>query len=231
MRRPWAVITTSVLAALVAGGALAGANAVREHRAAAPPSTSPPPASETVGVSGCLVEPCQVLTITRVAGTQVELVADRGARSGRLRLGGPTSSDVIEATVTDLGVTLTKSSLQCVAGPLSACVIRGEYGGGTAGQVVVGRSGKWSSLDKPFLSDAGYLALAEVTGAQSGPEVVVARYDCDRAAVADCAGTPVYAQVVGTNGRPAGCTAAYDELAHLPGYPDVALTSEDLSPC
>ncbi len=58
-----------------------------------------------------------------------------------------------------------------MASTLSACLIRAGYHGGTAGQVVVGRSGKWSSLAKPFVSDAGYLVLAQVT-ADVGPEVI-----------------------------------------------------------
>jgi hypothetical protein len=230
-RRPWALITAAVLAALVAAGALVAANAVREQRAAAPPTESRSTEPAPVGVRGCRVEPCQVLASAAVAGTSVELVADAGARSGRLRIGGPSSGTVIETTVTDLGVTLTRSSLMCVARALSACLVLGEYEGGTAGQVVVGRSGKWSSLAKPFVSDAGYLALAEVTGRLSGPEVVAVQHACDRAADSSCADAPVFAQVFATTGVELRCTRSYPSLAALPGYPVVGLTDADLSPC
>lgn len=227
-RAPWAVIVAAVVSALVAGGALVAATQLRD-RAAAPSRTTAPPTSE-VGVDGCLVPPCRVLATAAVAGTTIELLADNGLRSGRLRIGGPTSSEVIDVTVTELGVRLAAGSLQCVASSLSACLVRGGYKGGTAGQVVVGRSGKWSSLAKPFVSDAGYLALAQVT-AEVGPEVVAAQRDCDPTAVPDCAGVPVFAQVFTTGGVEAGCTQNYSSLEALPGYPAVEIRSQDLSSC
>jgi hypothetical protein len=227
-RRPWAVIVAVVVSALIATGALVTATQLR-HRATPPTTrTSVPPASG-VGVDGCAVEPCQVLATARVAGTRIELVADKGSRSGRLRIGGPTSSDVIELTITDMGVTLTREALQCVAGTLSACVVRGGYQGGTAGQVVVGRSGKWSSLTKPFVADAGYLALSDVT-VDGGPEVVAAQHDCTGAAAA-CAQTPVFAQVFALDGTEAGCTGTYPSVTALPSYPEVELGSGELAPC
>jgi hypothetical protein len=222
------VIVAVVVAALVAGGALVAANRVRDTPPAAS-ATSAPPTSK-VGPDGCLVRPCTVLGTVSVAGTTVQLVADKGARSGRLRIGGPDSGDVIDATVTDMGVTLTPASLQCVASSLSACLIRGRYHGGTAGQVVVGRSGKWSSLSKPFVSDAGYLVLAQIT-ADVGPEVIAVQHDCDRATVPDCANRPVFAQVFTMSGAEAGCTQDYEGVASLPGYPDVRLGSGELSEC
>jgi hypothetical protein len=230
-RRSWALITAAVLAVLVAGGALVGARIVGERRDAAPPASSRSAQPTSVGIRGCRVEPCKVLASAAVAGTTVELVADAGARSGRLRIGGPSSGTVIETTVTELGVTLTRSSLVCVARALSACLVRGEYEGGTAGQVVVGRSGNWSSLAKPFVSDAGYLALAEVTGRLSGPEVVAVQHACDRTSDAGCPDAPVFAQVFATTGVEVRCTGFYPDLSALPGYPAVKLTDLDLSPC
>jgi hypothetical protein len=227
-RRPWAVIVATVASALVAGGALIAANRLADHPSpASQPSSAP---TSSVGVDGCLVRPCTVLASTPVAGTTIELIADRGAKSGRLRIGGPGSSDVIEVTITDMGATLTRNSLQCVPGSLSACVVRGAYDGGTAGQVVVGRSGKWSSLAKPFVSDAGYLALAQIT-ADVGPEVVAVQHDCDRASLPDCTGRPVFAQVFTMSSREAGCTQNYGSLESLPGYPNIDLRSDELSRC
>ena len=227
-RTPWAVVTAVLVSALVAGGALLAANRLGDRSAAAPSTSSPPPSE--VGPDGCLVRPCTVLASAQVAGTTVELVADRGARSGRLRIGGPTSSDVIEVTITEMGVTLTADSLQCVASALSACVVRGGYDGGTAGQVVAGRSGKWSALAKPFVSDAGYLALTQVTP-DPGPEVVAVQHDCDRATQPSCEGLPVFAQVFTMGSAEAGCTQDYGSLESLPGYPKVAFTRDELSAC
>jgi hypothetical protein len=127
-------------------------------------------------------------------------------------------------------VTVTSiTSLECVVSALSACVVRGSYKGGTAGQVVAGRSGKWSSLTKPFVSDAGLLTLAQIT-VDSGPEVVAVQHDCDRA-TADCAGTPVFAQVFTMGGAEAGCTQDYSSVEALPGFPAVEIRSDQLSPC
>jgi hypothetical protein len=227
-RTPWGVVVAAVLSALVAGGALIAANQVGDRPARVSETSAPPTSS--VGPDGCRTPPCTVLGTASVGGTTVQLVADKGARSGRLRIGGPDSGDVIDATVTDLGVTLAPGSLQCVAGTLSACLIRGGYHDGTAGQVVVGRSGKWSSLTKPFVSDAGLLVLAQVT-ADVGPEVIAVQRDCDRATVPDCSTSPVFAQVFTMNGAEAGCTGNYQALESLPGYPDVRLRSGDLSGC
>ncbi|MGH3760928.1 hypothetical protein [Actinophytocola sp.] len=221
-RSPVAIIVAVVLSALVAGGALVVANQVRDRPVAAPTTTAAP--TPSVGPDGCLVRPCKVLATTPVAGTTVELIADRGARSGRLRIGGPSARDVIDVTVTELGVKLTPRSLQCVAGTLSACLIRGPYDRGTAGQVVVGRSGKWNSLAKPYVSDAGYLALAEVT-ADVGPEVVAVQHDCS--AGSDCAEAPVFAQVFTMGGREAGCTQDFGSVESLP----TEIRSGDLADC
>ncbi len=227
-RRPWAVIVAVVVSALVAGGALVVSTQLRDRSEPAPRTTAP--ATSAVGVDGCVVRPCTVLATMPVAGTSIELVADKGAHSGRLRIGGPSSSDVIDVTITDLGVTLTPESLQCVPGSLAACLVRGGYRGGTAGQVVAGRSGKWSSLTKPFVSDAGYLALAQITD-DVGPEVIAVQHDCDRAAAAECADTPVFAQIFTMDGAEAGCTRDYPSLAELPGYPAVELTSGQVAEC
>ncbi|GAB3468284.1 hypothetical protein [Actinophytocola sediminis] len=228
-RTPWLVIAAALVAVVVAAGALVGAVVVREHRADSAAAELPPTSVAPPTVTGCLAEPCQVLASTPVAGTTVQLVADAGARSGRLRIGGPSSSDVIETTITDLGVTLTKDSLQCVATALSACLVSGAYEDGVAGQVVVGRSGKWSSLSSPFVSGAGYLALAEVAASQSGPEVIAAQYAC---AEVDCADSPVFAQVFAiSSGTEVGCTQDHDDVESLPGYPEVTLTDDELAPC
>lgn len=228
-RSPWAVIVVAAVSVLVAAGALVTAGQLRERAVLTSP-TSAPPTTPDVGVDGCRIDPCTVLATTPVAGTQVELLADSGARSGRLRIGGPGSSSVIEATITELGVRLTPDSLQCVARSLSACLVRGAYHGGLAGQVVVGRSGKWSSLVKPFVSDAGYLALAEVT-ANVGPEIIAVQHDCDPAVIQDCTRAPVYARVFATTGAEVGCTRSHASLEDLPGYPTVEVRSNQLSPC
>jgi hypothetical protein len=227
---PRSVIVTVVLAVLVAAGAVGGAGVLRWRAAesTSTPTTSQKPApTGVVGVSGCLVEPCKVLATTTVGGTTVELVADDGARSGRLRVGGPTSGSVIETTLTDLSVLLTADSLQCIAGGPAACLIKGGYEGGTAGQIIVGRSDKWSALEKPYISDAGYLALANING-DVAPEVLAAQHaGCARSDGA----CPVFMQVFTIAGTVVGCTKEFPRLDKLPGYPGVKLTEAALTPC
>jgi hypothetical protein len=232
-RTPRSLIVAIVVAAVLAAGALTAAAVLRWRSTATagtPPTSTKPPATATVGTSGCLTEPCRVLATTTVGGTTVELVADAGATSGRLRVGGPTSGRVIETTITDMGVTLTTDSLQCVAGGPAACLIKGRHGDGLAGQVVVGRSDSWSPLEKPYVSDAGYLALANTDG-DVEPEILAAQRDCSGSDPAACAGRPVFVQVFTLAGAVAGCTRTYSRVDRLPGYPTVHLTPAQLGPC
>jgi hypothetical protein len=227
---PRSVIVTVVLAAVVAAGALAGAAAVR-WRAAEVPAGAPESAGTPAGTSedDCLAEPCQVLATATVRGMTVELVADAGGTSGRLRIGGP-AGRVIETTITDMGVTLVTGALQCLDGVVSACLIRGATPNGVAGEVVVGRSENWTALERPYVSGAGYLALANIVQ-DTTPEVVAVQHDCAGGAPEDCARRPVFAQVFALGGEELGCTKNYKRLEQLPGYPEVHPTPPQLGEC
>jgi hypothetical protein len=230
---PRAVIVAATLAAVIAAGAFGGAAVLRwraTHASDTPTTSAKPPAAGAVGPSGCLKEPCQVLATATVGGTAVELVADAGGTSGRLRVGGPNSGSVIEATITDMGVTLTSDSLQCAAGGLAACLIKGKHDGGIAGQVVVGRSDHWSAQDQRYISNAGYLALVNIDQ-DSVPEILAAQRDCAGADPAACAAKPVFIQVFSINGKVEGCTKNYTRLDKVPGYPAVQVTKPQLVPC
>jgi hypothetical protein len=228
------VVTTAVVSALVVAGALVTAAVLRAERAGAPRDTATStvrlPPSSGVGVDGCRTAPCTVLGSVPVGNTTVELVADAGGRSGRVRIGGAGAGDVIEVTITQLGATLTTDSLQCVPDTLAACVVRGAVPEGIAGQVIVGRSGEWSELAKPFVSDAGYLAIADVTP-DVGPEVIAAQHRCDRAVTADCSKTKVFMQVYSTRSELLGCTRNYVRLESYPGYPVIDLSDVPVTAC
>ncbi len=228
------MVVTAVVCALVALGALATAAVVRHERSAASrptETTTPQTTTSGPGADGCLADPCRVLGPVPIGGTTVQLVADAGGRSGRLQIGGGGASDVIEVTITKLGAVLGPDALQCVGGTLSACVVRGTAADGVLGQVVVGRSAKWASLEKPFASDAGFVAVQDVTGAQSGPEVLVAQHRCDRATTADCADTEVYVQVFTMRSEVLGCTRDYARLESMPGWPAPDLSEAAINPC
>jgi len=228
-RVPPSLVVTVVLSLLVAAGALVGADALRLQaaRTAQAASTSAQSETKPVGPSGCLQEPCRVLGTAAIGGTSMELVADAGAQSGRLRIGGGTATpQVIPVTVTDNGVVLTEDSLQCLAGGQAACLIRGRRADNRVyGQVVVGRADSWAS-GQTYLSNAGYLALANVDSDVS-PEVLAAQPGC----AGGCPGGQVRMQVFNLDGSVVGCTRNYSALERLPGFPVVKLTQAELSAC
>jgi hypothetical protein len=207
------VIITVVLALLVLGGAVGAAFYLRSRPAPVAETTPPPPPPATA--TDCRAEPCTVLATATVGNTRIDLVGDQGAKSGRLRI---SPDRVIEVTITDRGALLTDKSLQCLTGSLSACLIKGDVpGGGTIGEIVVGRSDKWSLTERSYLSDAGYLALQDVTDA-AGPELLSAQKG-------------FYLRVYQLNGSEAGCTRPVGKLNQLPGWPTVKVTTNLLKPC
>jgi hypothetical protein len=207
------VIITLVLALLVVGGALGGAVYLRSKQDTAEPA--PPPAPPPVTSTSCRTEPCSVLAATTLGNTRIELVADAGGKSGRLRIGG---DRLIESSVTDRGVTLTATSLECFSASISACLIKDDLpGGGTIGEVVVGRSDKWNLLERSYLSDAGHLSLAEVTG-DGGPELIAVQKG-------------FFAQIFLLDGNELGCTKTVAKIEQLPGWPTVKPVKNQLKTC
>ena len=221
-RTPRTVMVTALLGALVFAGALGGAALIRT---AAPPAATPTPLPTTTtgpGADGCLRVPCRVLGAATLGDTRIELVADSGGMTGRLRIGGPGASRVIE--IADIGQLAETGALACYPASISACLVRARGPQGMTGKVVVGRSDKWSPLERAYLSTAGYLALNNIV-ADSGPEVVAAQ-----CSASGCDGG-VFAQVFTLTGAPVGCTREYAELRDLPGYPSVEVSAARLQPC
>ncbi|MGX7827702.1 hypothetical protein ACTG9Q_21700 [Actinokineospora sp. 24-640] len=213
-----------MLGALVFAGALGGAALTRSAVPTTPTSPPAPTTTTGVGADGCLREPCQVIGTETLGDTLVELVADAGATSGRLRIGGQGGvSQVVE--ITDIGTLLPSGALQCYPASISACLVRASGEQGLTGRVVVGRSDKWSPLELAYLSTAGYLRLENV-GLDSGPEVIAAQYDCPSGE-----GCPVYAQVFTLGGEELGCTRDYAGVESLPAYPAVSVGPAALGPC
>lgn len=221
-RTPRAVMVTAALGALVFAGALGAAALTRTT--AAPPETPDPPAPTTTDPAddGCLRDPCRVLGSATLGDTRVELVADSGALTGRLRITGPGTNRVVE--VDGLGKIAESGALQCYPASISACLVRAESAQGTTGKVIVSRSDKWSPLERAYLSSAGYLVLNNIA-ADSGPEVIAAQ--CADTA---CEGA-VYAQVFTLTGATVGCTRRYPSVEDLPGFPSVEVAAARLSPC
>lgn len=228
------MVVTAVVCVLVALGALVTAGVLRHQRAGSvqqEETSAPQTTTSGVGANGCLVAPCTAVGPTPIGGTSVLLVVDADGRSGRVQIGGGGASDMIEVTITQLGAVLGPESLQCAGGSQSACIVRGNSPGGMLGQVIVGRSEKWGSVEKPFASDAGYVGVQEVSGAQTGVEVLVAQFRCDPATTADCSTRPVYVQVFNVQSESLGCTRNYARLESIPGWPAVDLADATLRDC
>jgi hypothetical protein len=229
------VVLTVVLCALVAAGALTAAAVLKHQRdtdRANSASTPSPSATTGPGADGCLTPPCQTLGTATVGGTVIDLVGDRGGTSGRLLIGGVGSGDVVEVTITERGAVLEKDfALQCVPAARSACMVRGHAPDGVVGEVVAVAAEGWTEATaNPFVSDAGWLLLADMTGDDT-PEVLAAQYDCDRAQTPDCTTTPVYVQVFDLDSATLGCTRNYARLGSLPEWPDPDLSRVELREC
>lgn len=155
------------------------------------------------------------MVATVMGSTKIELIADAGDQSGRLRIG---EDRLIESTITTRGAKLTVKSLQCTVGTLSACMIRGEVDGNIIGEVVVGRSGKWNATAPRYIATGGYLSLANVLG-DGAPEVVAVQRG-------------YFAQVFTLDGNEVGCTAIVTKPDKLPGWPTVHPAESQLrKPC
>lgn len=229
VRTPRSVVIIAVFAALVAAGALASAAVLRgraaDDVATRPPTSTSTPAAEPVR---CRKQPCQVLGVADIRGVSVQLVADAGAGSGRLLVGGTTDS-VIEVDIAGRGVVLGPDSLQCVNGTLAACLIRAQRadGSGVVGEVVVGRSDQWRRQETTYTSSAGYLGLTNISGDPTA-EVVAVQYDC--AGRADCAQAPVFVQVFTLTGT-TRCSREYPRATQIPGWPTPKPAEGQLRAC
>lgn len=233
---PPSVVLTMVLCVLITAAAVTTAATLRTRDAeadAAPTSSQQPtPSDGGIGPSGCLREGCQVLGTAVIGSARIELVAEADGRRGRLRIGGSASvPEVLETTITaNPGATLTAGSLQCLPGAMSACLVSGRFLGGRAGQVFVYRSEHWNTLERPFVSDADYIALAQVLG-DAAPEVVTLQHKCVGTTQDKCSASPVYARVFGFAGQELGCTKTYAKVESVPGWPNVTLTAAALRAC
>ncbi|WP_158892036.1 hypothetical protein [Amycolatopsis anabasis] len=226
---PRSAVVTAVVAVLVTAGALVTVALLRpraEDSSAAEPNSAP---AASAPAQECGDAPCQVLATQNVNGTTVELLAGADGNDGRFRAYGPNSHVVIETKTTALGARLNQNSLQCVAGPVSACLVRGLNDGGMLGEVLVSRDNDWRSPEKPYFSDAGGLVLDPVAGA--APDVVVVKHQCPSGGETKCQSRPVYAEVFDLAGEQLGCTRDYTSPSQLRGWPAINLVQSDLRAC
>lgn len=232
-RAAWPVRLTVVLAALVTAGALGGAWWLRSGEQSGPAAKRSAAPATAAGGLRCGNSPCEVLASTMVNGYPVRLLAGSGGRVGKLRIAGPGSGadQVIEVTITGLGVPLTGTSLRCAAGSTPVCLVAGPQRTGAIGQVFLARGQTWKSPTRPYFSNAGTIVLDNVVGSDT-PEVVVVEHDCGPdTELAACREVPVVATVYDLGGTVLGCSETYPWPARIPGWPEIDLDGTGLRAC
>lgn len=166
-----------------------------------------------------------------VNGYPVRLLTGSDGRVGKLRINGPGTEQVVDVSITDLGVPLTGNSLRCASGTTPACLVVGPRGSGAVGQVFLARGQAWKSPTRPYFSNAGTIVLDNVVGNDS-PEVVVVEHDCGPdTELAACREVPVVAKVYDLGGRVLGCSETYPWPARIPGWPKIDLDGTALRAC
>lgn len=226
---PRSVLVTTWAAVAVTVAGLALAVALRPDRAAPEPGGTPTTSAESAESDGqlqCGAAPCQPVATQRVGADSVELLA--GVGTGRVQVTSALGTSVFEVSITQSGAQLTADSLDCLAGAVSTCLVRGATASGVQGEVLVGQHGTWSRAQVGYVASGGYLALHDVNG-DGVADVVAVQSACRSADGCE----QVFAQVfvVDAGSTPLGCTRVFPSLAQVPGYPDVAVSQGDLHRC
>ncbi len=225
------MLFTAVLAAVVTAGVFAAVFLLRPDPSV-PADTIQAPAPDaaptTPGVN-CGHSVCREIGAMTVAGLPVVLLGDEAGKQGVVRIG---ADSVFPLMINDMGVTLAGDSLRCVDGTTPVCLVRGDTDGGSAGELFVARGGIWRDTGKPYFSDAGTIALSDVT-TDGIADVIVVRHECPGAqsGSARCQAAPVLAEVYDVAKGSVGCTRRYTAPSELKGWPDVRVTRADLRPC
>ncbi|MFC3451957.1 hypothetical protein [Amycolatopsis speibonae] len=226
------MLFTALLAVVVTAGVIVAVILLRPKAptpAGAPDGYAVPETVPATPGVNCGHSACREIGAMTVGGLPVVLLADEAGKQGVVKIGADT---VIPLIINDMGVTLKGDSLRCVDGATPVCLVRGEAGGGSAGELFVARGGIWRDTGKPYFSDAGTVALSDVT-ADGVADVIVVRHECPGAqsGSARCQAAPVLAEVYDVGRGSVGCTRRYTAPSELKGWPDVRLTKADLRPC
>lgn len=183
------------------------------------------------GAAQCGKSACDVIDTADVGAETVELLSSPKGRAGKLRINGEGDPQLVDVSITHLGVSLRSGALQCSAGDSAACLVTGKYADGVVGEVFVVRGGTWDSPERPYFSNAGEITLEEVVDGES-PNVVVVEHDCGPGTDPDaCQVLPVVAKVYGLGGEVQGCTKDYPWPARIPGWPNIDLNGNELRSC
>jgi hypothetical protein len=223
------VVVAVVVAVVVLAAAIGTTLVMRQLReAAARPTTStaPGPTTPTGPVQLCGQAACVKLASVSMPQFKetVELLADGRGQFAQLRISSERGVVSFSSQVRNV----TGHSITCEEGKTSACLLQGKDDAEVIGEVYVDNGGVWTQSAVPFGSDAGYLALRDVTG-DGTPDVVMTQRRCGDNPPASC--TKVAAAVFQLTGDEVGCTVTYATPQQLPGWPDVAPAPGKLGQC
>ncbi|ONI85901.1 hypothetical protein ALI144C_12395 [Actinosynnema sp. ALI-1.44] len=169
----------------------------------------------------CRQEPCQTIAATTLADSRIELVVDANGTGARLKIG---ADRVVESRLPGRRAVLGPKSLSCVASALSACLIKGSLANGvdsgTIGEVIVSRSGKWSTTSPIYYTTTEHQSLVNVTG-DGAPELVAVQRG----------NSGYYLQAFSLDGSDLGCTPTVPKLDRLPGWPEPKPDQHQLKTC
>jgi hypothetical protein len=231
-RIPRSAVVTALLAAVVTAAALVAVVQLRPKPDDASTSQPVQPEIRAGAAPGCGAGACQQLATMTVAGTPVVLLAGADGQGGRVRI-GPQPGTEFELSIIGMGAKLSPSSLRCIAGSTSACLVRGETAaGGAYGELLTGTGEVWRDFGRPYFADAGTLSLFDVT--QDGrPDVIVVRHECPNApsGTPACDAAPVLAEVYDLDGKVRGCTATVRSPSSFRGWPEVEVRKSQLKSC
>lgn len=225
------MLFTAVLAAVVTAGVLVAVVLLRPRDTAPAESGQPAvvDAAPAAPAINCGHSACVELAAMTAGGVSVVLLADSAAKHGQVRIG---TDAVFPLIINDMRATIERDSLRCADGTTPVCLVRGKVEGGTVGELFVARGGIWRDTGKPYFSDAGTIALHDVT-ADEVADVIIVRHECPGAqsGSARCQAAPVLAEVYEVARGSVGCTRKYTVPSELRGWPDVRLTRADLRSC
>jgi len=231
-RVPRSALLTAALAVVVTVAAFVAVAQLRPKPADSVSASPQEPAQPGDGpATNCGNNPCRQLAAMTVGGVPVVLLADEAGGWGRVQI-GPQPGTEFELAITGMGAKLSASSLRCVQGSTSACLIRGDTSGGAYGELLTESGGVWRDFGRPYFADAGTLSLNDVS--QDGrPDVIVVRHECPRATpgTPTCQAAPVLAEVYELDGTVMGCSATVTAPSNFRGWPDVELRKAQLRAC
>lgn len=195
-----------VLAAVGAVVVLVGALGLAYHLRAQTAVVSVGATQSTAETDTCTDGQCTTIAKQVVGTVAVSLLANGNGTVGQLYINDPHGPNTVDLSITGLGVKVDKSSLQCVSGVATACLVSGSGNSTRVGEIFVARANGWHSLGKTFASSDNAM---ELTAFADSKEQILASLQQVSAAAHNV-------QVFSLSGDEIGCSKSYATALTLP---------------